>query len=331
MRRREFITLAAAAAPALLWPAGARAQLAGKLHRIGYLGSSSLSLERLLVDAFRQKLRELGHVEGENLAIEYRWAEGHDDRLPALALELVRLQPDVIVTMGTPGTLAAKAATSTIPIVFASSGNPVTGGLVANYARPGGNVTGFTIVGGPELEGKRLQILQESVPGLSHIAVFWNSANFAVREFYQQTKAAAAALGIALEPVAEVSRAEDLNDAFSTIAGGQAHGMMVIADRLLLALRMPIVNFAARNRLPAIYPYRGYVEAGGLMSYAPSDIEQIHRTAGYVDKILRGAKPGDLPVQQPVKFDLVVNLTTAKALGLKFPEAFLLRTDELIE
>jgi putative ABC transport system substrate-binding protein len=328
MNRRELITLLGGAAVAR--PLAARAQQIGKIRRIGYLGSSSLSLERHLVDAFRQKLRELGHLEGENIAIEYRWAEGRDDRLPGLAAELARLQPDVIVTTGTPGTLAAKTATSTIPIVFASSGNPVSGGLVAGYARPGGNVTGFTVLG-PELEGKRLQILREVVPGLSRIAVLWNPANPAVIDFYQQTQAAAAALGLVLQPVVEVRRVDDLKSALSTIADAQAHAMIVLADRLLLAARIPIVNFAATSRLPAIYPYRGYVDAGGLMSYAASDIDQFHRTAVYVDRILKGEKPADLPVQEPVRFELVINLKTAKPLGLDVPPTLLALADEVIE
>jgi putative ABC transport system substrate-binding protein len=328
MKRREFITLLGGAAVA--WPLATRAQQIGKIRRIGYLGSSSPSLERHLVDAFRQKLRELGHLEGENIAIEYRWAEGRDDRLPGLAAELARLQPDVIVTTGTPGTLAAKTATSTIPIVFASSGNPVSGGLVAGYARPGGNVTGFTVLG-PELEGKRLQILREVVPGLSRIAVLWNPANPAVIDFYQQTQAAAAALGLVLQPVVEVRRVDDLKSALSTIADAQAHAMIVLADRLLLAARIPIVNFAATSRLPAIYPYRGYVDAGGLMSYAASDIDQFRRTAVYVDRILKGEKPADLPVQEPVRFELVINLKTAKPLGLDVPPTLLALADEVIE
>jgi putative ABC transport system substrate-binding protein len=328
MNRRELITLLGGAAVAR--PLAARAQQIGKRRRIGYLGSSSPSLERHLVDAFRQKLRELGHLEGENIAIEYRWAEGRDDRLPGLAAELARLQPDVIVTTGTPGTLAAKTATSTIPIVFASSGNPVSGGLVAGYARPGGNVTGFTVLG-PELEGKRLQILREVVPGLSRIAVLWNPANPAVIDFYQQTQAAAAALGLVLQPVVEVRRVDDLKSALSTIADAQAHAMIVLADRLLLAARIPIVNFAATSRLPAIYPYRGYVDAGGLMSYAASDIDQFHRTAVYVDRILKGEKPADLPVQEPVRFELVINLKTAKPLGLDVPPTLLAIADEVIE
>src|SRR5690242_4516797 len=203
MRRREFITFVGGAAG---WPFAASAQQSGKIFRIAYLGTSSPSLERHVLDAFRQKLRELGHVEGENITIEYRWAEGQDDRLPELAAELVRLKPDVIVTRGTPGTLAAKQATSTIPIVFASLGDPVNAGLVASYARPEGNATGFTFTG-PELEGKRLQILKEVVPGLSHVAALWNPVSMGV-DFYRQTQIAATALSVTLHPV-EARRMDD--------------------------------------------------------------------------------------------------------------------------
>ena len=327
LERREFITLIGGAAS---WPLIARAQQTGKVRRVAFLGTSSPSLEGHLVDAFRQKLRDLGHVEGENIAIEYRWAEGRDDRLPALAAELVRSQPDVIVTTGTPGTLAAKAATGTIPIVFASSGNPVESGLVASFARPGGNVTGFTILG-PELEGKRLEILKEAVPGLSRVAVIRNSANPPVMSFYQQTQVAAAALGVRLDPVVEVRRVDDLKAAFATITSERPHGLIVLPDRLLLAHRMQIVDFAATTRLPGMYPYREYVSAGGFMSYAPSNVDQFRRTAIYVDKILSGVKPGDLPVENPIKFDLAVNLTTAKALGVDLSPTLLLRADEVIE
>jgi putative ABC transport system substrate-binding protein len=328
MRRRDFITLLGGAAA---WPLAARAQQTGRVSRIGYLGNSSPSLERLLVDAFRQKLRDLGHVEGENLAIEYRWAEGRDDRQPGLAAELVRLRPDVIVTTGTPGTVAAKQATGTIPIVFASSGNPIEGGLVASYARPGGNVTGFTILG-PDLEGKRLELLKETVPGLSRIAMLWNPTNPGTTTgYYQQTRAAATALGLTVSAAAEIRRPEDMKDAFATIASERPHALFVIADRSLLASRMQILNFAAMNRLPAMYPYREYVDAGGLMSYAPSDIDQLRRTAVYVDRILKGAKPADLPVQEPTTFELVINLKTAKMLGLDVSPTLLLRADEVIE
>ncbi|MET0631594.1 MAG: ABC transporter substrate-binding protein [Xanthobacteraceae bacterium] len=332
MRRREFITLigGAAAASSVSWPRAARAQQAGKVARIGFLGTSSLSLERHLVDAFRQRLSELGHVDGQNIAIEYRWAEGQDNRLPALAAELVRLRPDVIVTTGTPGTLAAKRATTTIPIVFASSGNPVNGGLVASFSRPGGNVTGFTI-SGPELEGKRVQLLKEAVGRLSRAAVAWNPSNPGLMDFYHQIRAAAAALNLTLQPVVEVRSTNDFADAFATIAGARPQALFVVADRFLLAHRTQIVDFAATNRLPTIYPYRSYVEAGGLMSYAPNDIDQFRRTASYVDKILKGAKPADLPVEEPTKFELVVNLKAAKALGLDLSAETLTRADEVIE
>jgi putative ABC transport system substrate-binding protein len=327
MRRRDFVK--ALGGTVAMWPLAAHGQQ-GRLARIGYLGPSSPSLERRLLDAFRQRLRELGQIEGQNIAIEYRWAEGEDDRLPGLVDELVGLEPDIIVTAGTPGTLAAKQATGTIPIVFASSGNAVNAGLVASYSRPGGNVTGFTVLG-PELEGKRVQLLQEVRPGLSRVAVIWNSANPAVMDFYQQSRAAAAAVGLTLQPVAEVRHADDLKDAFSTIASAQPQAMMVLADRFLLAHRVEIVNFAATNRLPAMYPYRGYADAGGLMSYATNDIDQYRRAAGYVDRILKGAKPADLPVEEPTKFVLVVNLKTAKALGLDLPPTLLALADEVIE
>ena len=326
MRRREFITLLGGAAT---WPLAAQAQRTGKVSRIGFLGTSSPALERHLVDAFRKKLRELGHVEGENIAIEYRWAEGRDERLPSLAAELVRLNPDVIVTTGTPGTIAARQATSTIPIVFASSGNPVGAGLAASTARPGGNVTGFTIMA--ELEGKRLEILKEAIPRLSRIAVLWNPDNSVVREFYQQTRVAATRIGVTLQIVAEIRRIDDLKSAFSTVSSARPDAIMVLADRELLAHRAEIVNFAANSQLPGMYPYREYVDAGGLMSYAPSNIDLLLRTAIYVDKILKGTKPADLPVQEPTKFELVINLKTAKALGLEMPPLLLARADEVIE
>ncbi|HLI99116.1 MAG TPA: ABC transporter substrate-binding protein [Bradyrhizobium sp.] len=327
--RRRWLLGGAAVVPALLGPFAARAANA-KLQRIGYLSSTSLSLERHLVDAFGKRLRELGHIEGETIAIESRWAEGRDDRLPAFAAELVRLQPDVIVTVGTPASIAAKKATDAIPIVFASSGDPVSAGLVASFTRPGANVTGFTFAG-PELEGKRLQLLQQAVPGLSRVAVLWNSANPSVVGFYQATQTAAAALGLVLQPVVEVQRVEDLKPAFSTVTGAQSNAMIVLADRFLLAHRAEIVNFEATSRLTGIYPYREYVEAGGLMSYNANDIDQFDRTAVYVDKILKGAKPADLPVQNPTKFDLVVNLKTAKALGVTLPPSILAFADTVIE
>ena len=327
MRRREFITLLGGAA---VWPLAARAQQMGKVPRIGYLGSSSPSLEPHFVEAFRQKLRELGHIEGENIAIEYRWAEGQDGRLPDLAAELVRLQPNVIVTTGTPGALAAMQATKTIPIVMASSGDPVGAGLVTSLARPGGHVTGFTIVG-PQIEGKRLDLLKEAVPELSRVAVLWNPSYPASVSYFNTIENAGRTLRISLDPVAEVRRANELDNAFFAIASARPRALLVVADRFLLAHRKRIVEFAVAKRLPGMFPYREYVEAGGLMSYAPSNIELFRGAATYVDKILKGAKPGDLPIQEPTKLELIVNLKTSKAIGLTVPESFLLRADELIE
>jgi putative ABC transport system substrate-binding protein len=328
MRRREFITLFGGAA--LLVPRVARAQRSANMSRIGYLGSSSPALEPHYVEAFRQKLRDLGHVDGENVVIEYRWAEGQDERLPRLAAELVALKPDIIVTTGTPGALAAMQATKTIPIVMASSADPVAAGLVASLARPGGNVTGFTIRG-PELEGKRLELLKEVVPQLARVAVIWNPNNPAIAAYFETTRNAGRALRISLDPVAEVRRADELDRAFSAIANARPHALAVLADRSLLAHRERIVEFAAINRLPAMYPYREYVDAGGLISFAPSNIELFRGAASYADKILKGAKPGDLPVQEPTKFELIVNLKTAKVLGLDVPPTVLARVDEVIE
>jgi putative ABC transport system substrate-binding protein len=327
MKRREFISLVGAAAA---WPLAARAQQVGKTPQIGYLGVSSPSLEPHYVEAFRQKLRELGHVEGKNIAIEYRWAEGQDDRLPNLTSELVRLKPDVIVTTGTPGAVAAMQATKTIPIVMASSADPVGSGLVASLARPGGNVTGFTILG-PELEGKRLELLKQAVPGLSRLAVLWNPSNPGIVSYFETVKNAGRVLQISLGPVVEIRRSDELDSAFTAIASARPHALVVIADRFLLSHRKQIVEFAAVKRLPTMYPYREYVDAGGLMSYAPSNIELFLGTAIYVDKILKGAKPGDLPIQEPTKFELVINLKTAKALGLDMPLHLQQLANEMIE
>jgi ABC-type uncharacterized transport system substrate-binding protein len=328
LKRRDFIKLLGGAA--LLPPQVAHAQQTGKVSRIGYLGVSSSSLEPHYVEAFRQKLRDLGHVDGENIAIEYRWADGQDDRLPRLATELVHLNPDVIVTTGTPGALATMQATKAIPIIMASSADPVAAGLVASLARPGENVTGFTILG-PELEAKRLELLKQAVPNVSHIAVLWNPSNPAIVSYFEATKSAAELLHISLDVVTEVRRAEELDNAFLAIARARPQALAVLADRFLLAHRKRIIEFAAANRLPSMYPYKEYVEAGGLISYAPSNIELFRGAAIYVDKILKGAKPSDLPVQEPTKFELVINLKTAKALGLDVQPTLLARADEVIE
>jgi ABC-type uncharacterized transport system substrate-binding protein len=234
------------------------------------------------------------------------------------------------VTTGTPGALAAMQATKTIPIVMASSADPVAAGLVASLARPRENVTGFTILG-PELEAKRLELLKQAVPNAARVAILRNPNNPAVVSYFEATKTAGRTLKIALDPVAEVRRADEFDNAFLAIASARPHAIAVLADRFLLAHRKRIIEFAAANRLPAMYPYREYVDAGGLISYAPSNIELFRGAATYVDKILKGAKPSDLPVQEPTKFELIVNLKTAKALGLILPDNLLARADEVIE
>ena len=308
----------------------AKAQQAGKVSRIGYLGTSTPALERHLIEAFRGALRDLGYIEGQNIVIVYRWPEGQDDRLPGLAADLVNHKPDVIVTSGTPGTLAVKQATTTIPIVMTSSSDPVQVGLVASLARPGGNITGLSIVA-PELEGKRLQIIQQLIPRLSRLGVLWNPGNPATKQVFEETQVIAERLRVTLEPVVEVRRVDEFESAFARIARARPQALDVLVDRLLLAHRTRIVDFVAEQRLPAMYPYREYVDAGGLLSYAPSNIALFRGAATYVDKILKGAKPADLPVEQPTKFELVINLKTAKALGLTIPQSLLLRADEVIQ
>jgi len=299
----------------------AEAQSARQVWRIGYLGTSSPALEPNLVNAFRQGLRELGHIEGQDIVIEYRWAEGKYDRFPELAAELVRLKVDVILTAGTPGALAAKQATRTIPIVMAVVADALAYQLVASLAQPGGNVTGLSTLA-RDLQGKQLEFLKEIVPRLSRIAVLVNPSNpfndVLGREQVQQ------ALRLKLE-LFEVKAAEEFEAVFGAIARQRPDALFMIADRFLLAHRARIVAFAARQRLPGMYPYKEFVEAGGLVSYAPSYPEMFRRSATYVDKILKGAKPADLPVEQPTKFELIINLKTAKALRLTIPQTLLLR------
>jgi len=328
VHRRAFLGTVAGGLLAI--PLVAEAQPKAGVPRIGYLGNSSPSLESDLVDAFRQGLGEFGYTEGQNITIEYRWAEGKYDRFPDLVADLVRLKVDVIVTAGTPGALAAKQATKTIPIVMAVAGDAVGAGLVASLARPGGNVTGSTTIV-QELEGKRLELLREVVPRLSRVAVLWNPANPVSPIILKQTQLAAPALGLRLEPIVGVSGVRELEGAFATISRARPDALILLADRFLLAERTRIVEFAAKRRLPTMYPYREMVKAGGLMSYSPSYPDMFRRAATYVDKILKGAKPGDLPVQQPTKYELVINLKTAKALGLTIPQSLLQRADEVIQ
>jgi putative tryptophan/tyrosine transport system substrate-binding protein len=325
IRRREFIVMLGGAAAA--WPLAARAQQAGKLPTIGFLGASP-SIESQRVAAFVQRLRELAWIDGRNLAIEYRWAEGRNERYTEAAAELVRLKVDVIVTVATPATLAAKQATSVIPIVFGAASDPVGTGLVESLARPGGNVTGLSNQIS-DTGGKKLEFLREVVPSLRRLAILANVGNPAVVLDMGEAQAAARKLGLEVT-TSEIRRAEDIASAFDALKG-RADALYVCTDPLVNTHRIQVNTLALAARLPTIHGLREYVEAGGLMSYGPNLPDLLRRAADYVDKILRGAKPSDIPVEQPTKFDLVINLTTAKALGLKIPESFLLRADEVIE
>ena len=313
----------------LLAPLAIEAQQAG-VPRVGYLGNSSPSLEVDLLDAFREGLREFGYTEGQNIIIEYRWAEGKYDRFPDLLADLVRLKVDAIVTAGTPGALAAKRATKTIPVVMAVAGDAVGTGLVASLARPGGNVTGSTTIV-QELEGKRLELLKEVVPKLSRVAFLSNPTNPLSPIILKQTQLAAPTLHLRLEPIVEVKGVSELERAFATISKARPDALIMVADRFLLAERTRIVKFVEKHRLPTMYPYSEMVKDGGLMSYSPSYPDSFRRAAKYIDKILKGAKPADLPVEQPTKFELVINLKTAKALGLTIPPSVVGRADQVIE
>ena len=326
MRRRRFITLLGGAAAA--WPLAARAQQPGKLPTIGFLGATTPSAGSQWVAAFVQRLRELGWIEGRTVAIEYRWAEGRTERSAEIAAEFVRLKVDVIVTSGTAPVIAVKQATSIIPIVFAAAGDPVGTGLVASLARPGGNITGLSIQAA-DLAGKRLELLREIVPGLRRLAVLANVGNPAAVLEMGEVQAAARTLGLEVVTL-EIRRAEDIAPAFETLKG-RADALYVCADALVNTNRIRINTLALGARLPTMHRSREYVEAGGLMSYGPNFPDLFRRAADYVDKILRGAKPGDIPVEQPTKFDLVINLITAKALGVTIPPTLLARADEVIE
>jgi len=325
MRRREFITLVGGAAA--LAPFAAQAQQAGKLPTIGFLGASTPSNWSQWTAAFVQRLRELGWVEGRTVAIEYRWAEGRFERFSEFAAEFVRLKVDVIVTVGS-AVPPAKQATATIPIVFALGSDPVGSGLIASLARPGGNVTGLSIQSS-DLAGKRIELLREVLPALRRLAIIVNvgSANAALE--IAEAQAAARKLSLDVD-VLEIQRAQDIAPAFATLKS-DVQALYVCPDPLVNANHARINTLALGARLPTIHPFRDYLAAGGLMSYGADNTDLFRRAGGYVDKILRGAKPSDLPVEQPTKFDLIVNLTTAKALGLKIPDSFLLRATEVIE
>jgi putative ABC transport system substrate-binding protein len=322
--RRSFLTLLGGAAA---WPMAARAQQPGKLPTIGYLDMSSPSTGATATAAFVQRLRDLGWSEGRSVAIEYRWAEGHSERVAEIAAEFARLKVDLIVTSG--GAVpAVKQATTVIPIVFAIASDPVGMGLVASLARPGGNVTGLSIQA-PDLAGKRLELLRQVVPGLRRVAIMVNVDYPASAREMGEARAAARTLGLEVA-TSEIRRAEDILPAIETL-NGRADALYVCTDALANDNRYRIAGLALAARLPATAGFREYVEAGGLMSYGPNSPALYRRAAELVDKILRGAKPADIPVEQPTRFDLIINLTTAKVLGLEIPPSLLARADEVIE
>jgi putative ABC transport system substrate-binding protein len=325
--RRAFLgTLAGALLTA---PLTAEAQAPAKVPRIGFLMSSSATDAPLQFEEFRQGLRELGYVEGKSIAIEYRFAENRLERLPALATELVRMKVDLIVAAFPPDADAAKQATSTIPIVFAVSGDPVAGGLVASLARPGGNITGLASLG-PDVVGKQLEMLKEVAPKVTRVAVLENPGNPSHPVVLRQAEGAARVLGLKLHTLQARTPAE-IDAAFAAMRSQRSSGVLVLRDAMFRSRRAQIVALAAKGRLPAVYGFRDEAEAGGLMAYGSRNVEMFRRAATYVDKILKGAKPADLPVEQPTKFELVINLKTAKALGLTIPPSLLGRADEVIQ
>jgi putative ABC transport system substrate-binding protein len=326
MRRREFISLLGGAAAA--WPLAAHAQQVAKLPTIGFLGPNTRSSGSEWVAAFVQRLRALGWIEGRTVAIEYRWAEGHNERYAEFAAEFVRLKVDVIVVSGTPAVMAAKQATSVIPIVFATAGDPVGNGLVASLALPGGNVTGLATLSA-DLASKRLELLREVVPGLRRLAIMADIGNpFTVLEL-GEVQTVAKTLGLEVVTL-EIRRSQDIMPAFDALKD-RSEALYVCISPLASTNQIPINILAVGMRLPTMHGSRDYVEAGGLMSFGANYPDQFRHAADYVDKILRGAKPGNIPVEQPIKFDFVVNLITAKALGMTLPPALLTRADEVIE
>ena len=307
----------------------AKAQQRGKVPRIGFLGNSTAALEENLVGPFREGLRDLSYVEGQNILIEYRWAEGKYERFPTLIAELIASKVELIVTAGTPATLALKKATTSIPLVMVAVGDPVGTGIVASLNRPGGNITGLTSIS-PELEGKRLELLREVIPKLSHFAVLWNPVSPFQVIAEKEVQAADTVLRMKVLSLG-IRAPEELDNAFATIRRERPGALLVLADRLFLHNRARIMDFATQNRLPGVHAYVELVEAGGLMSYGPSYADMHRRAATYVDKILKGTKPADLPVERPMKFELVINLKAAKQIGLTIPPNVLARADKVIK
>jgi putative ABC transport system substrate-binding protein len=327
IERRVFVTVLGM--NLLAAPARVLAQPAPRVPRVGYLFSFTPSAGRQLWEACQQGLRDFGYAEGRTIILEPRWADGHHERLPELAADLVRLKVDVIVSAATPASRAAKAATGSIPIVFVAVAEPMRAGLVASLARPGGNVTGVSLLT-PELSGKRLQLLADVLPGVGRVAVLTNPDNLSHVVFLEETRAAAQAMGIEVQPL-EARHFDEIEQALRPHAGRAATALIVFDDPVIWSHRKRIVALAAERRLAVMYGYRDFVDEGGLMSYGPDRPNLYRRHAAYVDKILKGAKPGELPVEQPTKFELVLNLKTAKAQGLAIPPALRQRADHVIE
>ena len=326
--RRMFI--GALAGTLLAAPCGAAAQVTGKIWRVGFLEAGAPTANPQFMEAFRRGMNALGYVEGQNVVILDRWADGQVDRFPALLSELVRLKVDVIVVGSTGGALAAKAATTTIPIIFVGVQDPLGAGLVASMARPEGNLTGFSLAEEDGLVGKRLEIFKEMVPAMSRLALLFNPAAPTGAPRLKDARSAASKLGVTLE-LFEVRDAKDLDGIFAAMTKNRIGALMVIADPLTVRNRKAIVALAASKRIPAMYSFLEFAQVGGLVAYGASVPELFRRAATYVDKILKGAKPADLPVEQPTKFELVINLKTANALGLRIPQSLLQRADDVIQ
>lgn len=325
MERRTFVV--GVAGGFIARPPAARAQRTGKLYRIGILEAIPATQNAANLDALRRGLRDLGYVEGQNLIIEYRSADGRAERFPELASELVRLKVDLIVTRGTPAAKATKSTTGTIPVVMATMGDPRS--IVASFAHPGGNVTGVTTFS-TELTGKRIELLKELVPNLSRVALLHNMGNPAAPPEWEEIRTATRSLGLQAA-LLDVRSQGDLDRAFDLAVRSHVDALIIGADGLTQMHQQVIVDSAARNRLPAAYPAREFVEAGGLIAYAVNYSDLYFRLASFADRIFKGAKPGELPVEQPTKFELVINMKTAKALGLTIPQSLLLRADKVIQ
>ena len=326
---KRNIAIVALSAMLLALCSSAQAQQPKKIARVGWLSVSSESALPARYNAFRQGLRDLGYIEGQNIVIERRNAEGKLERLADAAAELVRLKVEVIVTTGTTGSLAAKQATSTIPIIITTGGDPVASGLIASLARPGGNITGLTNIAW-DLAGKRLELLKETFPKLTRVGVLWNPADPGGIKSLKETETVAPALGMQVQSLG-VRSPNDFEAAFKAATGGRTHALIILQTALINAQQTRIVELATKNRLPTMFGEGSHVEAGGLMSYAPDSADLFRRAASYVDKILKGTKPADLPVEQPKKFELVINLKTAKQIGVTIPPTVLFQADRVIK